>query len=74
MWKLSLQVRREEGQWGGRRWNKDDLGFSYRRDINSSSAAVFQVVSFLVKQMPFPPSRSFLQSNYSLKLRRVTKA
>lgn len=28
MWKLSLQVRREEGQWGGRRWNKDDLGFS----------------------------------------------
>lgn len=48
--------------------------FSYRRDINSSSAAVFQVVSFLAKQMPFPPSRSFLQSNYSLKLRRVTKA
>lgn len=28
MWKLSLQVRREKRQWGGRRWNKDDLGIS----------------------------------------------
>lgn len=28
MWKLSLQVRREEGQWEGQRWNKGDLGSS----------------------------------------------